>query len=554
MSMIGLFPATIDVERQTPADRVVGSRIGSNEFMKALVHYAPSEQLGCFVQEGKMAAARQDMAAFARTCPGKTADARVLGMSALPALMQTTRFTAFHDPTGPFLHRQAYLRARFGTEQFPATTLIHGISHTFGLWEKVARMIAAPGLPCDSVICTSRAARDAFGNLVTRVAEGLHATGVADVEPRFRLDLIPLGIDADLYRPRDRRDCRVLLGLPRDKTILLYFGRIDPISKGDPNPLLTTFSALARKYGNDIVLLLAGNTSQSMIDRMGRVCEQLDCPAEVLVRRQPGLIEGPLYYGASDIFVSPVETLQESFGITPLEAMASGLPVVASDWSGYRDTIVHGQTGFLVPTRWADSCSDISLLSPLYDWQHDHMLLGQSIAVDTDELYRGLDLLIGNPELRLKFGEAAREHVLANFHWRSVIERVVALWKELREIADGLPFERLTGPSPIQSDYFHDFRHFATEIVEPAAVLQLTDRGAAATKQFPKHLLQPDVQPSFDAAALQMVLCFVQADGTPPKSVTFGEAVERTVLKHPMSRDAARRHVLLLMKYGLLKV
>ena len=384
------------------------------------------------------------------------------------------------------------------------------------------------------------------------MTEGLNASGECKFKPEFRLDLIPLGVDTDLYRPRDSQDCREILGLPQGKTILLYFGRIDATTKGDLHPLLMTFAALACKYGNDLLLLLAGNTDQGIVDRLNGIVSQLRCPAPVLIRKQPGIIEGPLYYGAADIFISPVETLQELFGITPLEAMASGLPVVASDWSGYRDTVVHGQTGFLVPTRWRDCCADLSLLSPLNDWQHDHLLIGQSITVDTGELYRSLDQLIGNPDLRRKLGASAREHVLANFHWRSVIERVYALWKELREITDTLPYQGLTAPSAIQSDYFRDFHHYATEIIAPTAVLYLTELGKGAAKQFPQFLLHTSVQPQFNPTILQVILRFVKAGRMFRQSVTFEEVAARVASKYQMSQEAARRYVLLLIKYGFL--
>ena len=53
---------------------------------------------------------------------------------------------------------------------------------------------------------------------------------------------------------------------------------------------------------------------------------------------------------AADVFISLVDNIQETFGITPLEAMASGLPVVVSDWDGYRHTVRDGEEGFLIPT------------------------------------------------------------------------------------------------------------------------------------------------------------------------------------------------------------
>lgn len=52
----------------------------------------------------------------------------------------------------------------------------------------------------------------------------------------------------------------------------------------------------------------------------------------------------------ADGFTSLSDNIQETFGLVVVEAMASGLPVVASDWNGYRDLVVPGETGWLVPT------------------------------------------------------------------------------------------------------------------------------------------------------------------------------------------------------------
>jgi len=55
-------------------------------------------------------------------------------------------------------------------------------------------------------------------------------------------------------------------------------------------------------------------------------------------------------WAGADVFISLVDNIQETFGITPIEAMAAGLPVVMSDWDGYRASARDGVEGFLIPT------------------------------------------------------------------------------------------------------------------------------------------------------------------------------------------------------------
>lgn len=145
-------------------------------------------------------------------------------MSSLPEVLSQQTFTAFHNPTAPDLHQLSYLRSQFAPRPFPITCLAHGFSQAHLLWDFFARLLLTPTLPCDSVVCTSHAARRAFQNTLDQVRAGLEASGMTGLRTDLRLDLIPLGVDADLYRPRNKRDVRSLLGLPQEKTLLLCFG------------------------------------------------------------------------------------------------------------------------------------------------------------------------------------------------------------------------------------------------------------------------------------------------------------------------------------------
>ncbi len=59
------------------------------------------------------------------------------------------------------------------------------------------------------------------------------------------------------------------------------------------------------------------------------------------------------------IFTSPIDNIQETFGLTPVEAMACGVPRLSSDWDGYRDTGLEKQ-GFLIKTSWTNCMEDIA--------------------------------------------------------------------------------------------------------------------------------------------------------------------------------------------------
>ncbi|HET7807451.1 MAG TPA: glycosyltransferase family 4 protein [Gaiellaceae bacterium] len=105
---------------------------------------------------------------------------------------------------------------------------------------------------------------------------------------------------------------------------------------------------------------------------------------------------GPLYERAA---VVAVPSHREGFGVACLEAMAHGRPVVASAVGGLLDLVVDGETGVLVPPR------------------------------DVPALRAALERLLGDAELRRRFGEAARERVRERFAWPPVTEATIEAYE-----------------------------------------------------------------------------------------------------------------------------
>src|SRR5690606_25457261 len=103
-------------------------------------------------------------------------------------------------------------------------------------------------------------------------------------------------------------------------------------------------------------------------------------------------------WAGADVFCSLSDNIQESFGITPIEAMAAGLPVVVSDWDGYKDTVQDGVEGFRVPTIMPAGGlgGDLALRHALeidtYDMYCGHT--SSMVAVDVDATAEALARLV----------------------------------------------------------------------------------------------------------------------------------------------------------------
>lgn len=548
--MIGIFPCLLNPEKQTVPEHLVGSTIGTRDFVKAMLRFLPEGTVGLFSGETMLPGLMHDLMRCQQNEEGNYQSARVWKIQDIPLALRDYPFAAIHNPSGPWLHQAAYVRSQFAPKLFPATAVVHGFSYQKALWEVFARLLMTQTFACDSIFCTSHAAQEAFRNILDMTEEECRTAGIQLPKRQVRLDILPLGVDTEIFKPRDRTDARRLLGLPLDKTILLYFGRIDHAAKADLAPLIYTLRDLNLKHDDQVVLVVAGAGTEKSIRHLRMVIERNGYEKSVIMRLQPPLLEAPLYYAAADVFVSPVETLQESFGITPIEAMACGLPVVVSDWSGYRETVLHEQTGFHIPTYGARCDSAASLFSPLRAWEQDHLQLSQSVAVDMNAMFNYLDLLIARPDLRARMGQAGREHVLANFDWKVVMERADALWKELNLIAEGLNNDLPRWNIASQSKYLSCYGHFATKLVDGSERVTLTARGFHV-KQNPQALASPAApETGLNAPTLLAFIETIHAGVRTGKCFTAAQACAQFGGARKLSKEHTLAALMWLIKYG----
>ena len=138
--------------------------------------------------------------------------------------------------------------------------------------------------------------------------------------------------------------------LEEDEVAVLFVGRLAHHAKAHPFPMFRGVDLAAQSTGRRIHLILSGWAPNREI---------LDAFIDGAQAFAPGVkvtfvdgMDPEARFGvwrAADLAVSLVDNLQETFGLVVVEAMACGLPVVASDWDGYRDLVDPGVTGLLVP-------------------------------------------------------------------------------------------------------------------------------------------------------------------------------------------------------------
>lgn len=242
-------------------------------------------------------------------------------------------------------------------------------------------------------------------------------TGEYAADPA-RITLIPSAVDTVRYRPIARDEARRRLGLDPDAFIVTYVGRMLP--RKDPRNIVRAVALLAEQTDRPVKLMLVGGETAEPdplltpeLGALQQLAAELGIADRVISygKRQPDVLHE--YYSAGDVAVTT--PWYEPFGLTPLEGMACGRPVVGSAVGGLTFTIQDGQTGLLVPPR------------------------------DPAALAAALRRLLEQPALATQMGHAARARVEREFTWGIVAERTAALYQSL--LARRMPGTR-RGPQP----------------------------------------------------------------------------------------------------------
>lgn len=440
----------------------------------------------------------------------------------------------------------------------PALYSITGITHTTAsdrVMDSLANFITSPIRPWDALICTSRAVRTGVEVELEAVREDLRKRLGATRFPQVRLETIPLGIiTADFQTDEEaKRRWRAKLGIPENHVVALYVGRLSAAAKMNPGPMALALQGAVERTGRPITWVLSGWTEQNDTpEGYAAALHQLcpDVPCHVVDGRLPAVRYS--IWSVGDFFISFSDNIQETFGLTPVEAMAAGMPLVVSDWDGYKDTVRHGVDGFRVPTTSpaAGWCRDLaySYANGWVNYGYYVAATAQLTSVDIPAAVDCISALVADPGLRSTMGAAAQERATTAFDWSAIVPRYQELWRELGvRRAAASPEERASGgDNPRRLDPFELFGHYATQQLAPSTLVKAAPgmswveahrRLSSSFARFATNAL-----PSL--AEAERIFTYLETHG----AATIGEACAQFP---PVRQTFLQRGILWLMKFGV---
>ena len=165
-----------------------------------------------------------------------------------------------------------------------------------------------------------------------------------------KITVITGGYNPEEFKVIDKSLARTILGLREEENILLYSGQIT-ISKG----IETIIQALPLLETSQIKLIVIGgkssvaeNDKTEEIQRLKNMAIKLRVLPKILFAGSKNRNNLKFYYSAADVFITM--PLNGSFSLAPIEAMACGTPVIATDIGSLKNAVAHSKTGFIVPT------------------------------------------------------------------------------------------------------------------------------------------------------------------------------------------------------------
>ena len=460
--------------------KLMGRNAAGESFLRGFLTYSKATEFWAQVQKPEHASEfASAVSSFGRAVPVRSVEKSSLGALAQAGVV--------YYP-GPGIGEHAFHRAAFGHAAWSLCGITHTTSSATAM-DALTDLITTPVQPWDAVICTSTAVKNNVERLLQAQVDYLKdRLGITKlVLPQ--LPVIPLGIHTQdfVFTEAQTARARASLGVDEHTLVVLFMGRLSFHAKAHPLAMYQALEIAARATGKKVFLVECGWHANEFIEKAYADAANLACPSVKVITLDGRKAEDrQTAWAGADIFCSLSDNIQETFGIVPIEAMAAGLPVVVSDWDGYKDTVRDSIDGYRIPTLMpqAGLGSDLAIRHALeidtYDMYCGHAC--SLVAVDVAATVDAFKRLFLSAELRRQMGEAGRQRAREVYDWATIIPQYEALWAQLTEIrtAQAKDLKPLAHPWPARMDPFYAFSAYPTRMLTEQTLLELVDANTQA--------------------------------------------------------------------------
>lgn len=353
----------------------------------------------------------------------ETADLKQAGLLYLP------------DPNLPLA---ATKRLRGAITDFSITGVTHTTASHNAL-DSIRGLVTQPITPWDALICTSQSVKNTVDIVLEAELDYLSWRLGGKIQPQMcQTPIIPLGIHTKdfMFSEAQRVQARKNLELVDDEIVFLFLGRLTTFMKAHVYPMYAGLQAVAEQTNKKITLIECGwfaNDYNREVMEEARRTVAPDVRHLHVEGREPGK-KNDCWAGA-DVFVSLSDNIQETFGLTPVEAMACGLPILISDWDGYSELCDEGEEGFKIPTAMLDETEMYARNYEITEGYGRYCAgVAQVTSVDVECFIDKTKKLVLDPALRKSMGEKGRTRAREIYDWSVVYGRYQDLWRELTDI------------------------------------------------------------------------------------------------------------------------
>lgn len=463
----------------TRGKRLLGRQSAGEGFLKSLVKYHHSEALYCYTENSSN---------FQQFCqqiqPWLETPQKVRWIpSNQPNLLSEAGVLYRPDPC---LSDLVWQRRFFDPKSYSICGVTHTIA-TKNVMELMGELLTVPVQPWDALICTSQAVKKAIEYLLETWGDYLQKRMGGQPFTPIQLPIIPLGVDITGFPQGEeakntRQKLRQQFGITENDIVVLFVGRFCFSAKAHPVPMYIALEESAKQTDKTIYFIQVGWFDDEREKPYFKKSAQTFSPSirHIFLEGRDPLIRREIWSSA-DIFISLADNIQETFGLTPIEAMANGLPTIVSDWDGYQESVRHGVDGFRIPSWIPATGSLIELTREYFDdtmnWPTYIGYSSMTISVDIQACSQYLIRLINEPELRKKMGENGRQRTQLIYDWRVIIQSYENLWESLSECrqkeSELFPRSPENPPYPLCDDPLRVFAHYSTHILDETTILRL---------------------------------------------------------------------------------